>query len=124
VVNYDKLVECLHDYVEEYNVNFPMQSLSIVLFDHCIEQLLKICRCLRTTMSHTLLVGVSGSGKQTLTRLSCFISHCHFKTVQSKNRITLNDFRQSIKDALILAGVKRQRVAFITTEYHMNAAAV
>lgn len=81
MVNYDKLVECLHDYVEEYNVNFPMHSLSIVLFDHCIEQLLKICRCLRTTMSHTLLVGVSGSGKQTLTRLSCFISHCHFKTV-------------------------------------------
>jgi len=63
VTNYDKLVECLMDYIDEYNVSYPTQTLSIVLFDHCIEELLKISRSLRHPQSHALIVGVSGSGK-------------------------------------------------------------
>ena len=42
-----RLVNCLQDYLEEFNVLNPGQHLSIILFDYCIDHLIRICRILR-----------------------------------------------------------------------------
>lgn len=60
--------------MEEYNENKPRMNL--VLFDDALEHLTRVHRILRIDGAHALLVGVEGSGKQSLTKLAAFTAGC------------------------------------------------
>lgn len=60
--------------MEEYNeVNIKM---NLVLFDDALEHLIHVHRIMRMDRGHALLIGVGGSGKQSLTRLAAFTAGC------------------------------------------------
>lgn len=64
----------LQEILEEYNeLNTKM---NLVLFDDALEHLIRVHRIIRMDRGHALLVGVGGSGKQSLARLAAYTAGC------------------------------------------------
>lgn len=68
----ESLRQVLQEKLEEYSQTYT--EMNLVLFDDAILHVTRICRIIDVPGGNALLVGVGGSGKQSLSRLACFIS--------------------------------------------------
>ncbi|CAG9317056.1 unnamed protein product [Blepharisma stoltei] len=93
----------VHEFLVNYNLN-KSNSLDIVMFQEALEQLLRICRVLRMSRGNMMLVGLSGSGKQSLTKLAAYICHCTVFQIHITKVYKLSLFREDLKKLFIQAG--------------------
>ena len=59
--------------LEHYNEKNPAKKMALVIFDDALAHLLRLCRTINAAAGSAMLVGVGGSGKTSLTRLSASI---------------------------------------------------
>ena len=88
----------------EYNDNNAIMNL--VLFDQAQEHVTRIARILMFPGGNALLVGVGGSGKQSLSKLAAYICKCETVQISVTNEFTINDLKDHLKDMYRRAGVK------------------
>uniref|UniRef100_A0AAR5PYC5 AAA+ ATPase domain-containing protein n=1 Tax=Dendroctonus ponderosae TaxID=77166 RepID=A0AAR5PYC5_DENPD len=101
--------------LDEYNATHKTK-MDIILFDYALEHLSKICRVLSMNCGSALLVGLSGSGRQSLTRLGSEIfGHTLFQP-EITNNYSINDWRDDIKKILKESGGKGKHSVFLISE--------
>ncbi|KAF1318062.1 Dynein heavy chain, partial [Globisporangium splendens] len=104
------------EFLEKYNTEFPQRSMRLVLFDDALGHLLRISRLLDMPRGSALLVGVGGSGKQSLTRLASYMSgSVIFQVVLTKTYNT-NSFMEDIRTLYKSAGHQRKSTTFLFTD--------
>lgn len=73
VPNLQAFVQKCEEYLEDYNSAHKMQ-MHLVMFQDACEHVTRISRVLRQPLGHCLLLGVGGSGRQSLSRLASFFA--------------------------------------------------
>lgn len=61
-----------------------MNNVSLVLFREAIEHVSRICRILMMERGHGLLIGLGGSGKQSVAKLAAYISNSKITGVEGR----------------------------------------
>ena len=89
----ETLYEKLLEYQEQYNENIRGAKMGLVFFKDAMTHMVKISRIIRTPRGAAMLVGVGGSGKQSLSRLSAFISGLDVFQIQLRKGYAIADLK-------------------------------
>ncbi|XP_039357489.1 dynein heavy chain 17, axonemal isoform X18 [Mauremys reevesii] len=104
------LVEALETYNE---VNAVM---NLVLFEDAVSHICRINRILESPRGNALLVGVGGSGKQSLSRLAAYISALDVFQITLKKGYGIPDLKLDLASQYIKAAVKNTPTVFLMTD--------
>ncbi|XP_043958392.1 dynein heavy chain 9, axonemal isoform X2 [Gambusia affinis] len=114
VESWSSLSKILLDVLDSYNeVN---ATLNLVLFEDAMAHICRINRILESPRGNALLVGVGGSGKQSLTRLAAFISNLEVFQITLRKSYSLADLKTDLGSLYIKAGVKNVGTVFLMTD--------
>lgn len=101
--------------LQEYN-SMHKAKMTIVLFDYALEHLSKICRLLSMPSGNALLVGVGGSGRQSLTRLASTILGQQVYQPEITKSYSVKDWHDDLKLVLRESGGLNKDTTFLFTE--------
>uniref|UniRef100_A0A6Q2WZ44 Dynein axonemal heavy chain 17 n=1 Tax=Esox lucius TaxID=8010 RepID=A0A6Q2WZ44_ESOLU len=104
------LLEVLDSYNEVNAV------LNLVLFEDAMAHICRINRILESPRGNALLVGVGGSGKQSLTRLAAFISNLEVFQITLKKGYGIPDLKTDLASLYVKAGVKNVGTVLLMTD--------
>ena len=109
-----QLKKILDAKLNEYNESNA--KMDLVLFNQAMEHICRISRIIDTPRGNALLVGVGGSGKQSLTRLAAYIGgHFAFQLALTKT-YNMNSLMDDFRTLYKLAGQQNKRACFLFTE--------
>jgi len=115
ILDRPKLVKCADDALVQYN-DISDKPMNLVLFNFAIEHLLRIGRIIRQPSGHGLLVGVGGSGRQSLSRLASKLADFDVFQVEIKKVYRMFEWREDVKQLMSQVGTKGNQTTFLFTD--------
>lgn len=115
-------MEKIYEYQTEYNSDprysgaRGKNSLKLVLFQDACEHISRIVRVLRQPRGNALLLGVGGSGRQSLAKISAFIANQSLTGIELIKNYGLKAWREDLKRILMTTGLETKPTTFLFTE--------
>ena len=114
VDEYEQLKNVLEAKLLEYNES--ISTMDLVLFNQAMEHITRIARILFQPCGNALLVGVGGSGKQSLSKLTAFILNQDIFRIVVASNYGLADLKTDIQTLFTKTGVSGTEMLFLLTD--------
>mmetsp|Transcript_6703 Transcript_6703/g.27190 ORF Transcript_6703/g.27190 Transcript_6703/m.27190 type:complete len:4341 (+) Transcript_6703:132-13154(+) len=109
VVELRKVVE---EALEDYN-SVTSAPMNLVMFLDAIEHVSRVCRVISLPLGNALLLGVGGSGRQSLTRLAAALEEFDLFQIEVAKGYGKNEWRDDLRKVLMMAGCEGKDVVFL-----------
>lgn len=113
---YDNVKPVMEEILDQYNQK--NKRMNLVFFDDALDHLTRVHRTIRLEQGNLLLVGVGGSGKQSLTRLGAFAAGCEVFEITLTRGYDEVAFREDLRTLYGMLGEGR-KVVFLFTDSHV-----
>ncbi|XP_065549706.1 dynein axonemal heavy chain 17 [Lathamus discolor] len=114
VPSWPALNKLLGEALDSYNeVNAAM---NLVLFEDAASHICRISRILESPWGNALLVGVGGSGKQSLARLAAYMSNLKVFQIMLKKGYSIQDLKLDLAAQYMKAAVKNVPTVLLMTD--------
>ena len=111
----ERLKTSLEEYLAEYNAE-STQPMALVLFQDALEHVARIARILRQPQGNALLLGVGGSGRQSMTKIATYVAGFSLYMVEIVKGYSMQDWRDDLKKVLMQAGVRDKPTTFLFSD--------
>lgn len=102
-------------YLEEYNLTHK-NKMDIVLFQYALQHLARICRVLNIPCGSLMMIGISGCGRQSLTRLAAHIVDYALFQPEVGSTYGVPDWKEDVKKVLKTSGGSGKDMVFLFSE--------
>nr|XP_009665828.1 PREDICTED: dynein heavy chain 1, axonemal [Struthio camelus australis] len=116
----EKLKVVIEDYLEEYNQNNTTE-MKLVLFMDAMQHICRICRILRQALGNALLLGVGGSGRQSLTRLASHMAEYECFQIELSKNYSTTEWRDDVKKIMLKAGLQSLPMTFLFADTQIKS---
>ncbi|XP_071375886.1 dynein axonemal heavy chain 2, partial [Centroberyx affinis] len=103
----------METHLEDYNLTPGVVPMNLVLFRDAIEHITRVVRVISQPRGNMLLVGVGGSGRQSLSKMAASICEYQVFQVEVTKQYRKQEFRDDIKKLYRLAGVDNKPTVFL-----------
>uniref|UniRef100_A0A3Q1IX48 Dynein axonemal heavy chain 2 n=1 Tax=Anabas testudineus TaxID=64144 RepID=A0A3Q1IX48_ANATE len=107
------LKKFMETHLEDYNLTPGVVPMSLVLFRDAIEHITRVVRVISQLRGNMLLVGVGGSGRQSLCKMAASICEYQVFQVEVTKQYRKQEFREDIKKLYRLTGVDNKPTVFL-----------
>ena len=115
ILEYPKLLARVETFLEEYNSQ-TKKPMKLVMFEFAIDHVLRICRILKMSNGHALLVGLGGSGRQSLTAIASYICEYELQTIEVTKSYNFEAWRNDMKRIIQAAGIDGKYEVFMIND--------
>ncbi|XP_072536739.1 dynein axonemal heavy chain 11 [Salminus brasiliensis] len=114
VAGCEQLSSILTEALDRYNQLYS--TMNLVLFQQAMLHVCRISRILACPRGHALLVGVGGSGKQSLTRLAAYFSNMDVFQPTVHKGYGLQELKVDLAELCVRTGVKNLPTVLLLTD--------
>ncbi|XP_071788570.1 dynein axonemal heavy chain 6-like isoform X3 [Asterias amurensis] len=115
IADANKLRNVLQDYLDDCNMA-SSKEMKLVFFMDAVQHVARIVRIIRQQRGNALLVGVGGTGKQSLTRLAAHICTYRCFQIELSRGYNYDSFHDDLKKLYEMAGVQNLNTVFLFTD--------
>ncbi|CAJ1405697.1 unnamed protein product [Effrenium voratum] len=92
------------------------KPMDLVCFLYMQEHLARVSRVIKSPGGNALLVGVGGSGRQSCTRLACYMADFSVFQIEITKGYDMVAFREDMKKMLTKAGGSEEHTVFLFSD--------
>ena len=113
------LISKMDSYQEEYNqdiafiIGGPRKQMKLVMFLDACEHIARIARIIRQPQGNALVLGVGGSGRQSLSRMATYLTGYKLFQIEVIKNYNMRAWREDVKKALMMAGNENKPLSFL-----------
>ena len=95
--------------------------MDLVLFEDAMRHVCRVSRIIESPGGHGLLVGVGGSGKQSLAKLASYVAAYTVFQIVISATYGVNDLKTDLQTMYRKTGVKAEGMTFLFTDSQVRA---
>jgi dynein heavy chain len=115
ITDMTKMVQVVEEYLDDYNA-MSTKKMPLVMFVDAVGHVARVSRVIRQPLGNALLLGVGGSGRQSLSRLAASMSEMECFQIEITKTYGKVEWKDDLKKLLLRTGQEGKQVVFLFTD--------
>ncbi|XP_005113611.1 dynein heavy chain 1, axonemal-like, partial [Aplysia californica] len=113
------VVKTMEEFLEDYN-QINTAQMKLVLFMDAVTHVSRIARIIRQPLGNALLLGMGGSGRQSLTRLAAHMSEFDCFQIELAKNYGMSEWREDLRQVMMKAGLENKPMVFLFSDTQLH----